>query len=70
MFIVFHDLSLFISVKAFLPSLRVLDISKEREKMIRIESVIRETIVISILLNNLLKCVQGVLFLIQNNFKR
>ena len=42
MFIVFHDLSLFISVKAFLPSLRVLNTSKVREEIIRMVSVIRE----------------------------
>jgi len=42
MFIVFHDLSLFISVKAFLPSLRVLKTSKVKEEIIRMESVIRE----------------------------
>jgi len=37
-----YDLSLFISVKAFLPSLRVLKTSQEKEKMIRIVSVIKE----------------------------
>jgi len=42
MFIVFHDLSLLISVRAFLPSLRVLKTSQEREEMIRMVSVIRE----------------------------
>jgi len=42
MFIVFHDLSLFISVRAFLPSLRVLKTSQVREEIIRIVSVIRE----------------------------
>ena len=49
MFIVFHDLSLFISVKAFLPSLRVLKTSQEREKMIRMVSIIKEIKVVSIL---------------------
>jgi len=42
MFIVFHDLSLFISVKAFLPSLRVLETSQVREEIIKMVSVIRE----------------------------
>jgi len=42
MFIVFHDLSLFISVKAFLPSLRVLKTSQVKEEIIRMMSVIRE----------------------------
>ncbi len=42
MFIVFHDLSLFISVRAFLPSLRVLKMSQVREEIIRTVSVIRE----------------------------
>ena len=40
--IVFYDLSLFISVNAFLPSLRVLKTSQDREKLIRMVSVIRE----------------------------
>ena len=55
MFIVFHDLSLFISVKAFLPSLRVLKTSQVREEIIRMVSVIREIWVVSILLANLIK---------------
>ena len=55
MFIVFHDLSLFISVRAFLPSLRVLKISQVREDMKKAVSVIREIKVVSILLDNLLK---------------
>jgi len=55
MFIVFHDLSLFISVKAFLPSLRVLKTSQVREEIIRMVSVIREIYVVSILLANLIK---------------
>jgi len=42
MFILFHDLSLFISVKAFLPSLRVLKMSQVREEIIKMMSVIRE----------------------------
>ena len=42
MFIVFQGLSLFISVKAFLPSLRVLKTSQVREEIIRMVSVIRE----------------------------
>jgi len=42
MLIEFHDLSLFISVKAFLPSLRVLKTSQVREEIIRMVSVIRE----------------------------
>jgi len=42
MFIVFHDLSLFISVRAFLPSLRVLNMSQVSEEIIRMVSVIRE----------------------------
>ena len=52
MFNVFHDLSLFISVKAFLPSLRVLKTSQEREEIIRMVSVTREISVASILLVN------------------
>ena len=50
-----YDLSLFISVKAFLPSLRVLKTSQESEVTIRIKSVIKEMRVVSILLINLLK---------------
>jgi len=42
MFSVFHDLSLFISVRAFLPSLRVLKTSQVRKEIIRMVSVIRE----------------------------
>jgi len=41
-FIVFHDLSLFISVRAFLPSLRGLERSQISEDIIRKVSVIRE----------------------------
>ena len=55
MFFVFHDPSLFISVKAFLPSLRVLNTSQDREETIRMVSVIREMWVVSILLANLIK---------------
>jgi len=42
MFNIFHDLSLFISVKAFLPSLRVLKTSQIKEEIIRMVSVTRE----------------------------
>ena len=42
-----YDLSLFISIKAFLPSLRVLKISQDREEMIRMVSVIKEIKVVS-----------------------
>ena len=45
-----YDISLFISLRAFLPSLRVLKTSQQRAKMMRIESVIKEMRVISILL--------------------
>jgi len=55
MFNVFHDLSLFISVRAFLPSLRVLKMSQVREEIIRMVSVIREICVVSILFTNLIK---------------
>ena len=65
MFIVFHDLSLFISVKAFLPSLRVLKTSKEREKTINMVSEIKEIKVVSILLNNLQRFFQRYHFKIQ-----
>ena len=44
---------LFISVRAFLPSLRVLITSQERDEAIKIESVIKEIRVISKLLFNL-----------------
>ena len=50
MFFDIHDLSLFISVRAFLPSLRVLKTSQESKVMIRMERVIREIRVVSILL--------------------
>ena len=55
MFIVFHNLSLFISVRAFLPSLRVLEISQVREETITKVSVIREIWVVSRMLDNLIK---------------
>ena len=54
-----YDLSLFISFKAFLPSLRVLKTSQKREEKIKIVSVIKEIRVASILLVNLLKLFQG-----------
>ena len=57
-FLRFYDLSLDISVKAFLPSLRVLNTSQDREKMIRMVSVIKEIWVVSILLVNLLNFFQ------------
>ena len=47
-----YDLYLFISVIAFLPSLRVLKTSKEREAIIKIERVINEIWVVSRLLIN------------------
>jgi len=40
MIIVFHDLSLFISVRAFLPSLRVLKTSQVRDEIIDIKNVL------------------------------
>ena len=40
-----YDLFLFISFKAFLPSLRVLKTSQKREEIIMIVSVVKETIV-------------------------
>ena len=52
MFIVFHDLSLFNSVRAFLPSLRVLKTSQVRKEIIRTMSETREICVVSILLAN------------------
>ena len=53
-----YDLSLFISVRAFPPSFRVLKKSQEREKIIRIVSEIREKRVVSRLLINLLQFLQ------------
>ena len=59
MFFVYYDLSLFISVRAFLPSLRVLKISHDRDEIIRMVSVIKEKRVVSILLIKLLKFIQS-----------
>ena len=50
-----YDLSLLISVKAFLPSLRVLKTSQESKVIIRIISIIREISVVSLLIVNILK---------------
>ena len=50
-----QDLYLFISLRAFLPSLRVLIINQEREEMITMARVIREIIDVSKLLINLQK---------------
>ena len=49
-----YNLSLFISVRAFLPSLRVLKTSQEKEETIRMVRVMREIKVVFILLNKLL----------------
>ena len=49
---VFHNLSLFISVKAFLPSLRVFKTSQLEEIMINMVSVTSEIKVVLILLAN------------------
>ena len=57
-----YDLSLFISVKAFLPSLRVLRTSQEKKEMIRMVSGIRESRVVSILLNNLPELIERLQF--------
>ena len=54
-FLDIYDLSLFISVKAFLPSLRVLKTSQESEVIIRMVRVIRDIRDVSVLLVNLLK---------------
>ncbi len=59
MFFVYYDLSLFISVRAFLPSLRVLKISHDRDEIIRMVSVIKEKRVVSMLLIKLLKFIQS-----------
>ena len=48
-----YNLSLFISVRAFLPSLRFFKTSQVRVEMIRMVSVIREIKVVLILLANL-----------------
>ena len=50
-----HDLSSFISVRAFLPSLRVIKTNQVSEAIIRMISVIREIWVVSILFDNLIK---------------
>ena len=50
-----YDLFLFISFRDFLPSLRVLKTSQDREEIIRMVSVIREIWVVSILFTNLIK---------------
>ena len=50
-----YDISLFISVRACLPSLRVLKTSQDEKEIMKMVSVIREIIVVSILLVNLLK---------------
>ena len=50
-----YDRSLFNSVRAFLPSLRVIKTSQESEEMIRMVSVIREIRVESMLLINVMK---------------
>ena len=50
-----YNLFLFISVNAFLPSLRVLKTNQDREEKIRMLSVTREIRVASILLVNLLR---------------
>ena len=47
-----YDLSLFNSLTAFLPSLRVLMVSQDREEIIKMVSVIREIKVKSILFAN------------------
>ena len=60
-----YDLSLFISLKAFLPSLRVLETSQDREEMIKNESVNREKRFVSIFLFNLLKFSMRLLFKIK-----
>ncbi len=50
-----YDLSLFSSLRAFLPSLRVLEVSQASEKIIKEESVISEIRVSLISMINLLK---------------
>ena len=50
-----HNKSLFMSLRAFLPSLSVLKSNQESEYIIRKVSVIREIRVVSILLANLIK---------------
>ena len=58
MIIDIYDLSLFISIKAFLPSLRVLKTSQDKEEMTRMVSIIKELRVKSILLINLLNYIK------------
>ena len=55
-----YDLSLFISVRAFLPSLRVLKTSQERVEIVKIVRVIREIWVGSILFANLIKFLMSI----------
>ena len=50
-----YDQSLFISLRAFLPSLRVVKVSQDRAEMIRMISIIKEMKVVSILLTNFLQ---------------
>ena len=50
-----YNLSLFISFKAFLPSLRVLKTSQDREDIIRMVRITRDIRVGSIFIINLLK---------------
>jgi len=54
MFFVFYDLSLFISARAFLPSLRVLKTNHDKDEIIKMENTIRDIKVELILLVNLL----------------
>ena len=48
-----YDLSLFISVRAFLPSLRVFKTSQDEKEIIKMESIKREIKVESVLKINL-----------------
>ncbi|MBW3074382.1 hypothetical protein CU303_01670 [Prochlorococcus marinus str. MU1417] len=48
-----YDLSLYFSVRAFLPSLRVLETSHVREEIIKMVSATREISVVSMLIVNL-----------------
>ena len=68
-FEIFYDLSLFISVKPFLPSVRVLKTNQESEEIKNTVRVIREIKVVSIFLVNLLKIDLSLLFKNQKNFK-
>jgi len=58
MFLVFYDLSLFRSFRAFLPSFRVLKTSQYKDEIIRMESITREKRVVSKLLIKVLKLFQ------------